>query len=595
MSNYCYHCMNEITDDQRVCPHCHKENTPDNVVYRLRPGTILDNKYLVGNCLGEGGFGITYIGRDLSLDIKIAIKEYYPNGYANRNNTIDQNVFATTESQKHYFYKGKDNFLEEARKVAKFLGEPGIVGIREYFEANGTAYIIMEYLEGENLASYIKRNGTFNAEKMFRLMLPITYSLRRIHDAGMIHRDISPDNIMYMSNGSLKLMDFGSARYFTNEQKEMSVLLKQGYAPEEQYRKNGKQGPWTDVYGLCATMYRCITGNIPEDALDRLREDNLIPPSKLGVNIPTAMENILLYGLAVFKENRCQSMDELSSLIEKALDDPQGAAEETANLLPKPQQVPSDQPEQHTYLADDGAMSQNSASKVSYAQPVTTGERSSSSQNLSYATPVRTNNNNYATPVSTNNNSYATPVSTNNNNYATPVSNDNNTNYATPVSSSKQYQNTDYRSQSSYATPVSGAETYGTQTAVVEKPKKKKTGLIIGLIIGGIVVLAAGITLLVVLGLGNGIEALDGTYRMTEMVSDGVDKSQDLNNIIVDLVIKDNIGTIDIGSDHLVWKFDPQSHTITNENNQSIPYRMEGKKMIIENPDGKDRMVFEKQ
>ena len=594
MSNYCYHCMNEITDDQRVCPHCHKENTPDNVVYRLRPGTILDNKYLVGNCLGEGGFGITYIGRDLSLDIKIAIKEYYPNGYANRNNTIDQNVFATTESQKHYFYKGKDNFLEEARKVAKFLGEPGIVGIREYFEANGTAYIIMEYLEGENLASYIKRNGTFNAEKMFRLMLPITYSLKRIHDAGMIHRDISPDNIMYMSNGSLKLMDFGSARYFTNEQKEMSVLLKQGYAPEEQYRKNGKQGPWTDVYGLCATMYRCITGNIPEDALDRLREDNLIPPSKLGVNIPIAMENILLYGLAVFKENRCQSMDELSSLIEKALDDPQGAAEETANLLPKPQQVPSDQPEQHTYLADDGAMSQNSASKVSYAQPVT-GERSSSSQSPSYATPVRTNNNNYATPVNTNNNSYATPVRTNNNNYATPISTDNNTNYATPVSSSKQYQNTDYRSQNSYATPVSGVETYGTQTAVVEKPKKKKTGLIIGLIIGGIVVLAAGITLLVVLGLGNGIEALDGTYRMTEMVSDGVDKSQDLNNIIVDLVIKDNIGTIDIGSDHLVWKFDPQSHTITNENNQSIPYRMEGKKMIIENPDGKDRMVFEKQ
>ena len=586
MSYYCYHCMNELADDQYVCPHCHKENNPENVVYRLRPGTILDNKYLVGDCLGEGGFGITYIGRDLSLDIKVAIKEYYPNGYANRNNTVDQSVFATTESQKKYFYKGKENFLEEARKIAKFLGEPGIVGIREYFEANGTAYIIMEYLEGENLASYIKKNGTFNAEKMFRLMLPITYSLKRIHDTGMVHRDISPDNIMYMSNGSLKLMDFGSARYFTNEQKEMSVLLKQGYAPEEQYRKNGKQGPWTDVYGLSATMYRCITGNIPEDALDRLRDDNLVPPSELGVNITPALENILLYGLAVFKENRCQSMEELSSLIEKALDDPQSAAEETAKLVPKPRQAPSDQPEQHTYLADDGAMEQESANNISYAQPVT-GERS-------YATPVSpvTNNNNYATPVS--------PPQNRTNNYATPVSPPQNSgsNYATPVAAAQSYQYAGYNQQNgqnSYATPSSNPVTYGTQTAVAEKPKKKKTGLIIGLIVGGVVLLTVIGILVVVLGSGISTDSLDGTYRLTEMVSDGVDKSQDLNNIIIELVIKDNVGTIDIGSEHMVWKFDPLNKTITNENNQSIPYRIEGKKMIIEDTSSKDRMVFEKQ
>lgn len=615
MSNYCYHCMNELTDDQQVCPHCHIENRPDIVVYRLRPGTILDNKYLVGDCLGEGGFGITYIGRDLSLDIKVAIKEYYPNGYANRNNTVDQNVYATTESQKHYFYKGKDNFLEEARKVAKFLGEPGIVGIREYFEANGTAYIIMEYLEGENLASYIKKNGTFNAEKIFRLMLPITHSLKRIHDTGMIHRDISPDNIMYMRNGSLKLMDFGSARYFTNEQKEMSVLLKQGYAPEEQYRKNGKQGPWTDVYGLCATMYRCITGNIPEDALDRLRDDNLVPPSKLGVNIPPAMENILLYGLAVFRENRCQRMDELASLIEKAIDDPQGAAELTAKLLKK-QQASSDQPEQHTVAAVNGAAQNHH--KISYAQPVT-GERSTSDQqNRGYATPVspvRTNGNNYATPVSavrTDNKGQATPVRTNNNGYATPVSPSRNSgnhyaapvsssrasnnNYATPVAPSQQYQsmgNGSQSNQSSYATPVSSPAAYGTQTAVAEKPKKKKTGLIIGLIVGGVVVLAAIIALIAVFGSGGKSDSLDGTYRLTEMVSDGVDKSQDLKNVIVDLVIKDNVGTIDIGSEHMVWRFNPSNQTITNEENQSIPYRMEGRKMIIE--DSSSRMVFEKQ
>ena len=318
VKNYCYSCMNEITDDN-ICNHCLKENKADDTVYRLKPGTILNNKYLVGNCIGEGGFGITYIGRDLTLDMRVAIKEYFPNGYVNRNNTVDQNVTASTESRKTVFAKGKDNFLEEARKIAKFVGEPGIVGVREYFEANGTAYIIMDYLDGVNLASYVRSSGTIPAAQMFELMLPMVRSLKRIHEAGIIHRDISPDNIMYLKSGSLKLMDFGSARYFTNDQKEMSVLLKQGYAPEEQYRKNGDQGPWTDVYGLCATMYRCITGVIPVDALERLRSDSLEPPSKMGVDIPESMEVVLLYGLAVFKENRCQNMDELEDLMEKAL------------------------------------------------------------------------------------------------------------------------------------------------------------------------------------------------------------------------------------------------------------------------------------
>lgn len=331
MKNYCYSCMNELTDGE-ICHHCLKENTADDTVYRLKPGTMLNNKYLVGNCIGEGGFGITYIGRDLTLDMRVAIKEYFPNGYVNRNNTVSQDVTASTENQKEIFYKGKDNFLEEARKIAKFVGEPGIVGVREYFEANGTAYIIMDYLDGVNLASYVRSNGTISAERIFELMLPMVRSLKRIHESGIIHRDISPDNIMYLKNGSLKLMDFGSARYFTNNQKEMSVLLKQGYAPEEQYRKTGDQGPWTDVYGLCATMYRCITGTIPVDALDRMRSDTLTPPSQLGVDIPESMEVVLMYGLAVFKENRCQSMDELGDLMEKALARQQIAVDNAQNV-----------------------------------------------------------------------------------------------------------------------------------------------------------------------------------------------------------------------------------------------------------------------
>ena len=317
MSNYCYSCMNEI--DGGYCPHCNKENVADSVVYRLKPGTILNKKILVGNSIGEGGFGITYIGRDLTLDRRVAVKEYFPNGYVNRNNNVSQLVSATTDQQVSFFQKGLQNFLEEARKIAKLTNVSGIVDVREYFEENGTAYIIMEYLDGINLSVFLRQNGVFKAETIFQLMLPITYSLQKMHEEGIIHRDISPDNIMYLTDGTLKLTDFGSARYFSNAQKEMSVVVKQGYAPEEQYSKNGDQGPWTDVYGLCATMYKCITGKTPVDAVDRIKQDTLIPPRELGVPIPEPMQITLMYGLAVFKNDRCKSMQELSYLMEKAL------------------------------------------------------------------------------------------------------------------------------------------------------------------------------------------------------------------------------------------------------------------------------------
>ena len=317
MKKYCYTCMREIKQGD-YCTECLKANTADDFAHHLKPGTVLNNKYLVGNSLGEGGFGITYIGRDLLLDFRVAIKEFYPNGCANRNNEKSQDVIAAAQSQSELFNKGKERFLQEARNIARFVDEPGIVGVREYFECNNTAYIIMDYLDGEDLSATLRKNGVFKPEALFDMIRPMVGSLKRMHDAGIIHRDISPDNIMLLKNGTLKLMDFGSARYYTNEEKEMSVMLKQGYAPEEQYRKNGKQGPWTDVYGLCATMYKCITGVTPVDALDRMRVDGLKKPSELGAKIPEPLENILMYGLAVYHENRCQDMAEFGGLIEKA-------------------------------------------------------------------------------------------------------------------------------------------------------------------------------------------------------------------------------------------------------------------------------------
>ena len=316
---YCQHCMSKISDAAAVCEHCHHTPTVKAAPHRLAAGTMLNGRYLIGDAIGEGGFGITYIGLDVNLEMKVAVKEFYPHGYANRNNGVTNDVTLVTTKELSYFDNAKERFLTEAKSIAKFSDEPAIVDVRDYFTENNTAYIVMEYIDGMTLAAHIKQYGVFSADELFRRMEPLMKALERMHRENVIHRDISPDNIMYLKSGSLKLMDFGSARYFTNDQKEMSVLLKQGYAPEEQYRKNGDQGPWTDVYGLCATMYRCITGTIPVDALDRMRNDTLAPPSQMGVDIPESMEVVLMYGLAVFKENRCQSMDELADLMEKAL------------------------------------------------------------------------------------------------------------------------------------------------------------------------------------------------------------------------------------------------------------------------------------
>lgn len=307
---YCYTCMNE-TDEGRFCRHCGNPIQTQTAVHHLAPGTLLNGKYLIGNFIGEGGFGITYIGKDRNLDIRVAIKEYYPCGYVNRNNDHSNTVTATTSDGEDFFEKGKARFLQEARSIAKFPEEPGIVKVRDYFEENDTAYIVMEYLEGETLSQHIRGKGKMEPAECVSLMVPVMRSLEKFHEAGMIHRDISPDNIMYQKNGTLKLMDFGSARYFANHDMEMSVILKQGYSPEEQYRKTGKQGPWTDVYSLCATIYSCITGVIPENALDRLYKDTLQKPSQLGVSIRADQEDALMRGMAVSLENRCANMGEL--------------------------------------------------------------------------------------------------------------------------------------------------------------------------------------------------------------------------------------------------------------------------------------------
>lgn len=285
-------------------------------LHHLPAGTMLNGKYKIVQSLGEGGFGITYKGVDTLLDMPVAIKEYYPNGYANRHSPTSLSVTLTEDNNADYFNEWKEKYLAEARTLARLNDIKGIVNVRDFFEENGTAYIVMEYLNGKTLKQCVDKDGVFEAEKIAKLMIPLLNSLNKIHEQGLIHRDISPDNIMYMNDGTLKLYDFGAARdYSVQSQQTLSIMLKPGYAPQEQYRSKGNQGPWTDIYAICATMYFCITGIVPDDSLQRVFDDELKLPSELGITIPAHIEKALIKGMAIKAEERFQTTLELAQAL----------------------------------------------------------------------------------------------------------------------------------------------------------------------------------------------------------------------------------------------------------------------------------------
>ncbi len=315
----CVFCMSAIDGD--VCGHCGKSaSSYIPASHHLIPGTILNKRYSVGAVLGEGGFGITYIGIDTVLDMKVAIKEYFPSGIVNRNNTSSTEITAHVGSVDDNFEKGKKRFLEEARTLAAFSGEINIVSVKDFFAENNTVYIVMEYLEGTDLKCYLDKNGVMTFANAFNMLCPVLNSLSKIHEKGLIHRDISPSNIMVLNNGIIKLLDFGAARNIGGmDQKSLSIMLKPGFAPEEQYRSKGYQGPWTDIYALSATMYKMITGIIPDDAMNRLYKDELKAPSELNKNITPAQDAVILKGLAIRQENRYQSISEFLEACRQAL------------------------------------------------------------------------------------------------------------------------------------------------------------------------------------------------------------------------------------------------------------------------------------
>ena len=310
--------------------------------HQLPPGTILHGRFEIRRVIGEGGFGITYEGRDQVLDARVAIKEYYMTGFVNRNSAVSLDVIPSVGEKAETFRKNREKFYSEAMVLAKFGEEDGIVRIQDYFQENETAYIVMEYLDGGSLKDRLNKDGAMNWEEALDLLMPGMVSLEHVHEAGIIHRDISPDNIMLTKSGKIRILDFGAARKTTEtDPKSLSVILKPGYAPEEQYRSKGVQGPWTDVYAFCATLYKCITGSVPEEAMDRLVSDTLRPVHFLVPECPVSVSKVIGKGMAVSQQNRYQTMGELIADLEWARQNP-GAAELPENRRQDEPLIPAD-------------------------------------------------------------------------------------------------------------------------------------------------------------------------------------------------------------------------------------------------------------
>ncbi len=347
----CPGCMAVLDEPDLPCPLCGFDKTTYAPSPRsLRPFTILSGKYLVGKVIGEGGFGITYIGFNLDTELPVAIKEYFPSELATRDITAGNALSIFAGESQQLYKEGLEKYLREARNLTMFSDLPGIVTVKDFFYENETAYIIMEYINGITLKQHlIKVGGRMSQSEVTKMMKPVLESMIKIHETGMIHRDISPDNIMITKNNQIKLTDFGAARVFNGEDnKSITVVLKRGYAPEEQYRVKGVQGPWTDVYALCATMYKMITGITPQEALERIIEDNVEPLSKFDKDIWPEIDYAIMKGLSLRAQDRFQNVGELVdalyySVIEKDENgNPVLASSKEQSAVPVTSAVPDD-------------------------------------------------------------------------------------------------------------------------------------------------------------------------------------------------------------------------------------------------------------
>lgn len=312
----CSRCLRVVTRGQ-ICGNCgFSEADYRPKPHQLPPEALLKQRYLVASVLGEGGFGITYAGWDLTLDKPVAIKEYFPAGLAGRDASKTFSAQPQEGPGKSWFYAGRERFLREARMLAMLSGVRGIVPVRDFFEENDTAYIVMDFIHGESLRQRADRSGGKIAPtELLPLLRPVFDALILVHQSGILHRDISPENILVDRTGTAWLIDFGAAEELlpSDDLHSHAVILRKGYTPLEQYDSHGQQGPWSDLYALAATIYDLLCAQTPPEAILRVEKDLLLPPRKRGVSVTRAQQRALLSALSPQVSDRQTSIDQFRS------------------------------------------------------------------------------------------------------------------------------------------------------------------------------------------------------------------------------------------------------------------------------------------
>ena len=334
------------------CPDCGYD--PQNIrqaEYALPVETILAGKYLVGRVLGQGGFGITYIGWDLALERKVAIKEYYPSGQVSRQPGTRQLTWYTGENARAAQQSGMEMFLKEARKMVRVDAISGVVRVLDLFRENETAYIVMDFVEGEILKNRLKKTGPMDWAQAKDIFLPAIRAMEEVHKAGLIHRDLSPDNLMLTPEGKVRILDLGAAKDLNiNTGASSMQVAKSGFSPFEQYTQRGGSGPWTDVYAMAATIYYTLTGKIPPTAIDRMENDAICWTQPRLDTLPRAALAALKKAMVVSAQKRTQSMEELKKgLFEEGAEpeinlelesDPEPTPASKVRTEPKPKPAP---------------------------------------------------------------------------------------------------------------------------------------------------------------------------------------------------------------------------------------------------------------
>lgn len=312
----CVGCMKPLTAEGR-CAYCGLQQDKYRPIPRcLRPGMCLRDRYVLGRVLGGGSFGISYIAWDCLLDTVVAIKEYFPASLVSRHiseEDEDTNVYIYEKRESQKYQESLKKYLGEAKSLSAYYDLDGIVSVRDFFYANNTAYIVMGYVDGISVKEYVEKNGPIEGEKFLRMLEPVIQSLAKVHQTGVLHRDISPDNMLLTRDEKLVLIDFGAARKENiNMTRSMTVVFKRGFSPEEQYRTRGQQGAWTDVYALCATAYYALTGKAPDESIQRVLEDDMPSLTEMtDVDLPMQQKRAFMKGMTVDFHHRYQTMDEL--------------------------------------------------------------------------------------------------------------------------------------------------------------------------------------------------------------------------------------------------------------------------------------------